>query len=471
MPTRRPTLRPHRRTSSRALVAVALALALVGVPGASSALAHGPAGRAGVTGTTLVAASAIQPGSVGRTHPRVVATYQATLDLDFGTRRIAVDSSAVITNTTGGPIDRIEFNTVAGPLGGLTLRGAWVDAVATTARRTDQTIVVPLGGILPEGATTTVRVRYGATLRTSLSGSSWLFTRANGIANLYRWLPWVSRETAFDRPNHGDPFVTATSPLVRVTVRTDRPLVIAATGDRTSVSADGLTQVFEARQVRDFTITAAPDFRTRSTRVGDTTIRTYYRSGTHAALILDAAADAFRAMESRLGDYPHPTFKVVQSAGGYGMESPALIWIPYGIGSANLRYLIAHETAHQWFYGAVGNDQARQPFADEAAADFVARSILGLRRSSRCSTGRLDLPIYSYSSACYYERIYIQGGNLLDDARKRMGSTRFWAALRDYVAEQDGRLVANRTLLDALDDATSLDLERLLFAARFPSAY
>ena len=52
-------------------------------------------------------------------------------------------------------------------------------------------------------------------------------------------------------------------------------------------------------------------------------------------------------------------FKVVQSAGGFGMESPGLIWIPFGVGSANLRYLVTHETAHQWFYGLVGNDQAR----------------------------------------------------------------------------------------------------------------
>ena len=48
---------------------------------------------------------------------------------------------------------------------------------------------------------------------------------------------------------------------------TDRRLVLATTGDRVSVSADGLTQVFEARDVRDFTVTAATDFRTAS-RVG-----------------------------------------------------------------------------------------------------------------------------------------------------------------------------------------------------------
>ena len=117
------------------------------------------------------------------------------------------------------------------------------------------------------------------------------------------------------------------------------------------------------------------------------------------------------------------------------MESPGLIWIPYGIGSANLRYLVSHETAHQWFYGLVGNDQARQPFADEAAADFMAREITGTRRGSRCSTAPLDRTIYGYSSTCYYEVVYIQGGNLINEARRRMGSTAFWAAMREYVAD------------------------------------
>src|SRR4029450_246068 len=134
--------------------------------------------------------------------------------------------------------------------------------------------------------------------------------------------------------------------------------------------------------------------RSRSVLVGSTRVRYFYRSSANAALILDAAADAFRSMQARLGACPYPIYKVVQSAGGFGMESPGLTWVPYGVGSANLRYLLAHETAHQWFYGVVGNDQARQPFADEAVADFVARDVTGTRRSSRCSTGRLEMWVY-----------------------------------------------------------------------------
>jgi hypothetical protein len=331
-------------------------------------------------------------------------------------------------------------------------------------------VIVPLGGVLPAGGTAKVRVQYRATLRASLTGSSWLFTKVNGIVDAYRWIPWVSRDTPFDRPNHGDPFVTPVSPSVKLRVETDRRLVIASTADRTAISANGLIQWFAATNVRDVTITAAPDFRTKSVLVGSVRVRYYYRSSANSSLILDAAADAIRAYQARLGAYPYKVFKVVQSSGGYGMESPGLIWIPYGLGSANLRYLVSHETAHQWFYGMVGNDQARQPFADEAAADFMAREITGTRRSSRCATGRLDRTIYAYSSTCYYEIVYIQGGNLLSEARRRMGSTAFWGALRQYVADHRFGLTSTKTLLQALDDATPVDLSKL-FAPRFPNYY
>ena len=297
-----------------------------------------------------------------------------------------------------------------------------------------------------------------------------MFTRTNGIVDAYRWIPWVSRTTAFNRPNHGDPFVTPVSSQVTVNVQSDRRLVIASTADRVWQSANGLRQQLVARNVRDVTFTAAPDFRTTTVTVGSTKVRYYYRNSSNATFIRNTAASAFRSMRARLGPYPYPMYKVVQSAGGYGMESPGMTWIPYGHGRANLRYLVYHETAHQWFYGLVGNDQARQPFADEAVADFIARDLTGLRRASRCSTGRLDLSIYRYGSACYYEIVYIQGGNLLAQAKARMGTTLFWSTLRRYVADHRYGLSRTQLLLQALDAATPSNLSTL-FRSRFPAYY
>ena len=432
--------------------------------------APGVAANASRTTAAGRATTAITPGSVDRSSVNLTARYLVGLTLGFGSRSFQANTVATITNTSGGPIDRVELNTIAARLGGMRLRVVEVDGRRVTAKVTDQTVVVPLGGILAAGDTVKVRVHYTATLRSTLSGSNWMFTRVNGIVDAYRWIPWVSRATPFTRPNHGDPFVTPVSPEVTVSVRADRRLVIASTADRVSQSSDGLTQRFVARNVRDVTLTAAPDFRTATVTLGTKKVRYYYRSSANRSRILDAAVDALRVMQARLGPYPYPMYKVVQSAGGYGMESPGLTWIPYGVSSANIRYLVAHETAHQWFYGLVGNDQARQPFADEAVADFVARDVTGTRRASRCGTARLDMSIYRYGAACYYEIIYIQGGNLLNDARRRMGSTLFWSTLRSYVAAQRYRISTTAALLRTLDDATPLYLSAV-FRPRFPSIY
>jgi hypothetical protein len=467
-----------RNRPARLLGALAIAAAIAG--GSALAIDGARIGRVGGAATVVATSPrqsspprstasilAIRPGSVNATSMNLSAEYSATIRVNFGTRAFRVDEAIVVTNTSGGAIDRLELNTIAARLGGMRITAASVDGATVHPTVTDQTIHFPLGGILDPGATALVRLQYRATLRSTTSGSTWLFTRANGILEVHRWLPWISKPTAFDRPNHGDPFVTGVSPRVRVTIISDRAIRWATTGSQTGGS--GLTKTFEARTVRDFAIAGAPDYAVHNATVGGVVIHVWSRPGFPWSTVLSAAKVALSRESALLGAYPYSTYDLAQTAGGYGMESPGLTWIPTGAG--NLGYLVAHETGHQWFYGIIGNDQARQPFDDEAAADFVARYVLGLRRASRCSTARLDLTIYQYSSACYYEDIYIQGGNLLDDTRRHMGSSAFWAGLRDYLATYRFKIATTQALLKKLDDHTALDLATWRFRSRFPGYY
>ena len=175
-------------------------------------------------------ASQIVAGAVDRSSLAVSATYDVDLDLAVASGSVAVATVIQVRNDSGGPIDRLELNTIAARLGDLAIIGATVDAQPVAVAIEDQTLFVPLGGILPDGAAATVRLGYAATLTADLEGSDWLFSRAGGTLALYRWIPWVSRAVPFDRPNHGDPFVTPSSPRVRVRVTTDVPMVLASPG-------------------------------------------------------------------------------------------------------------------------------------------------------------------------------------------------------------------------------------------------
>ncbi len=415
--------------------------------------------------------TAIQPGSVNRSSYRLDATYAATLRLGWQKRSVRVNEAIAITNTSGGPIDRIELNAVPARLGHMVLGQVTVDGTPVAARIDDQTIVVPLGGILAAGDSTHVGLYYRATLRTTTTGSDWMFSQRNGIADLYRWLPWISKRLPFVRPNSGDPFITPASGNVHLTIVTDRPLRIAMNGRRTSLSPDTMTQVWELTNVRDAIISMSPDYRIATTTIDGIFTRVYTRpGGLSSSALIAQVRRALERMAALVGPYPYPDLTIAESAGGWAMEGPGVFWIPRGTSSSNIPYLVTHETAHQWFYGIVGNDQALQPFADEAAADLMARYVLSSRRSSRCATATLDHSIYYYSSSCYYETIYIQGGNLLDDVRRRMGNAAFWSAMRGYVTAHRFGLSTTQELLAALDAATPLDL-RPTFRARFPLYY
>ena len=446
----------------------AIAVRDASVPGETTVRPGATAGPPAAPSTVVTTASSIIPGAVNRTSINIVATYDAGVLLGFDSRKLTVDVTINVTNRSGSGIDRVELNTITGPLGNLRMGLVEVDGKVVTPTVDDQSIKVPLGGILPHTASAVLRVRLRATFPSTLGGSNWMFTRVGSTLQANRWLPWVGLHRPFDRPNHGDPFFTALSPHIRVRITPDRPLHIASPGGRVSIV--GRTQTFEATNVRDFPIVASPDFTIREQKVGDRTLRAFVRAGFPTATVLNQAADALTRMDALAGPYPYDRLVIAQTAGGYALEGPGMIWIPTGLTGDHLRWNVYHEVAHQWFYGIVGSDHAREPFADETVATHLGQYVSGIWRTTSCPMRRLDLSIYKYSAACYFGQIYLRGANLLRRVRTEMEPGAYFVAVRDYVATYRFRIGSTRAFLETLQSHTSTNLEPIL-GPWFPSIY
>lgn len=418
--------------------------------------------------------SQIVPGSVRRSSLEIGATYDVNASITVASGKLEMATLLRITNRSGDGIDRLELNTIAASLGSIKVTAATVDDVKVKVRVHDQTLIVPLGGVLPDGASATVWIVHRASLRTGLSGSDWMFTRAGGTVSLHRWIPWISADVPSRRPKHGDPFVTTTSPQVDVEILADQRLtLVAPTAEVVQVQVGtGRHWSFTVRDVRDVSVILAPRLDISTGEAAGIPVRLYTPPGSrNRELLMSGAIEAVEGVSALLGvDYPLPSLTVVETQGGEGLESPGLVWIPRTETTSNRTYLVYHEIAHQWFYGLVGNNQQREPFADEAVADVISRTLLGMHRRSRCAQGTLDRSITGYTNLCYYETIDVQGGLFLDDLRRRMGSSRFWKALAGYLETNRLGVGSTRQLLEAIRAESPVDLLPLL-RARFPTLY
>ena len=165
-------------------------------------------------------------------------------------------------------------------------------------------------------------------------------------------------------------------------------------------------------------------------------------------------ATVIRSLEDlahRYGPYPWPSYAVsVTPALKGGIEYPGHALQGPGTGGRHT----PHELAHQWFYGLVGDDQARDPWLDEGLATWAEARVLGtLERFRRTAlpadaAGRLGAPMtYWEGRRSYYLGVYVQGAQAL----AALGDPdTVDCALRQYVARNAHRIARPDDLRGAL---------------------
>ena len=155
------------------------------------------------------------------------------------------------------------------------------------------------------------------------------------------------------------------------------------------------------------------------------------------------------------------------------------------VGGQGLRYLEVagreRKLAHQWWYGLVGNDIYRQPWLDEALAQYsgivYAEDVAGAgvaaadweREVLRRYRGALsdgDLPaglgIADYPNFnVYYRTVYGKGAVFLHTLRAQLGDDVFFGALRLYYQRRRYQVGTTQDMLDAFEAASRQDLKPL----------
>jgi len=142
--------------------------------------------------------------------------------------------------------------------------------------------------------------------------------------------------------------------------------------------AETKTWIMRLNNVHDFAFSADPEFKIDRTLARGVVIDCFYNSQNAtfwSPRAIIAAKEALEFCSDLIGPYPYKHFSLVGGLMAGGMEYPTLVFanMHYGRDRDDTRFesLIAHEVAHNWFYGIIASNQAEQAFIDEGFATLL----------------------------------------------------------------------------------------------------
>lgn len=394
--------------------------------------------------------------------------YRIDVVISDDLTRLEGELAVRYTNQEDEPLEQVYFRLFPNLAGGSSrVEGVRIDGEAADVHYEllDSALVVPLGQPLAPGEQTVIEMGFDVTVPTAEGGNYGTFIYDNDVlalAHFYPLIPVYDDEgwNVEIPPESGD-VVYADSSFYQVQVTAPADLVLVASGNAVEEEVVGGRQrvTYAAGPMRDFYIAASERYEEVTRQVGETTINGYsFPQFTGAAdLLLEHTVQAVEQFNRRFGPYPFTELDVASTPTlALGVEYPGVFVItdrmitqgsPYPADA--VESTVAHETAHQWFYSTVGNDQIDEPWLDEALAQYAtlqywedvagSAGARGFRDSLEGRWERVDfaeipigLPVAAYSPTEYGAIVYGRGPLFLAALEERMGEETFDAFLRDY---------------------------------------
>lgn len=290
--------------------------------------------------------------------------------------------------------------------------------------------------------------------------------------------------------SNGDPFYSDIANY-SVVIEYPKDYVIASTGDG-STNEDGDVKVssLNSLKTRDFCIVLSQRFKQKSKKIGETEVKYYYYDDLDPDHSLQVSCDAIETFSEMFGKYPYEQFSVVQANFVYGgMEYPNLVMISDEISiREDIDYVIVHETAHQWWYGLVGNNEFENAWQDESlteystvlffeeypeynlnykqiisSADDVYKNFLSIfskiyEKVDKSMTRSLN---QFKTEPEYVNCVYVKGILMYDNIRAGIGEKKFLKCLKQYCKKFSYTNATPENLIAIFENTAGVKIENL----------
>lgn len=198
---------------------------------------------------------------------------------------------------------------------------------------------------------------------------------------------------------------------------------------------------YKAENIHDFAWAADPKFVVDSTKTQNgTSLYTVYIPKDDQVIenwtaALDLAADFFNFTSERFGNYPWPTYTIIQGGDG-GMEYGTATLVTGGRNLPSLVGVIYHEAAHSWYQQLFGINETVDEWMDEGFTSYIqdlaftelfekpkvrALNPIGMAYQGyfRLAKSGLEEPMslladYYQTNFAYSQQAYNKGGVLLE---------------------------------------------------------
>jgi hypothetical protein len=421
--------------------------------------------------------------------------YEVNATIDYYNRFITVTSRSRYTNRTNTPINEMVF--VVYPIifqDAIYMKSVTHgDGTPVTNYTWDKfRMVIPLATPLQPGGQIEFVHQFELYMwaRGDYGG---VFSQNGQQLNLSYWFPmippfsetdgWIAHDVNLVNSTFVGEFLVFEPADYTVTLQfTDRRENFKIAAPALPTEADGVI-TYQLDLSRTFTLSISDIFTVAEREVNGVKIQsfTFNEHSSVVNVVADLAVQAMTLYSELFGEYDKPVLSVVEFNSDIGMEFDGLVFLsPYfynlypGTPKSNIHVYTAHEIAHQWFFAIVGNDQAQDPWLDEAFATyaedlFYERFYPEYRDwhwenyiTAHNPYGKIDISIYEGGELTEYRNVvYRNGAVFLKQLRATIGDEAFFSFLKDYVRQNRYEIATTEKFWDILLTHTDVDLTAL----------